>query len=635
MLDRFVLLVITIASMLFNNSLVAQGVIKKDLRKDFGARGDGKTNDQVAFEKAAHFFNTLYKDPKQAATKSVLYIPKGIYIVGKQDSINTCTSCFDDANGKSQNIFYLNGIDLLNFKKCRNLTIIGQDSATTEIRYAAGLKYGSFDPKTGKPYKTPPGYFTDYTYAAKGGTCITLQECENVTVANLTVNGNSKNLIVGGAWGDTGIQLAFDGLFVSNSKNINVSNVSMHHLGRDGMQVLNHLSKTIESADIENIVVKNSSFNYNGRQGLSLTGVNGFKAYNSSFNQTGRVRNASTGRYLYSNPGAGVDLEPQDGFVLNVEFVNCQMINNSGQGMVSDKPEGNHPNTTKNIRVTGSTLWGVTNCSAWITQPGFSFKSCKIYGSFFHGCDAAREEDATTFEQCVFEDKAYGNRLVADTVHILSVEHMRKMRFTACRFISHRTPFLRIVPISQEMKDLPVFRECEFVYDNSQQPTTDASILAGGVFRGNTLFKDAAKHKGNARKLFYWGDSIRVTTTTLDASATMQLQAQNTSYIAQGNFTMGKATSVTVGNANQLTFASPTRSKAELHIGPTARMVVKSGGALEILPGMNVVIEGNLMVEDGAYVYIDPQAVVKTIGTGTVRISPKATKTKHPDFIEK
>lgn len=70
-------------------------------------------------------------------------------------------------------------------------------------------------------------------------------------------------------------------------------------------------------------------------------------------------------------------------------------------------------------------------------------------------------------------------------------------------------------------------------------------------------------------------------------------------------------------------------------VGSTARLVVKSGGALEILPGMNVVIEGSLVVEDGAYVYIDSQAIVKTSGTGTMRILPKAIRTKHPNFVKK
>ncbi len=54
----------------------SQSYITRDI-KSFGAKGNGKTNDNAAFEKAAEFFNKRGGNGK-------LIISKGKYIVGKQ-----------------------------------------------------------------------------------------------------------------------------------------------------------------------------------------------------------------------------------------------------------------------------------------------------------------------------------------------------------------------------------------------------------------------------------------------------------------------------------------------------------------------------------------------------------------------
>ena len=110
----------------------AQTTLHKDLKKDFGAAGNGRTNDQAAFAKAAAFFNERAKTPAGAG-RAVLHIPKGVYRVGQPST------------GSLGNI--------LQFVNCRNLSIVGADSATTEIRYADSLRYGAFDPTTHEVYE--------------------------------------------------------------------------------------------------------------------------------------------------------------------------------------------------------------------------------------------------------------------------------------------------------------------------------------------------------------------------------------------------------------------------------------------------------------------------------------------------
>ena len=255
--DCLLLLIIWLLASLLPVFAHAQPTLRKDLKRDFGAVGDGRADDHAAFQRAADFFNQRAQTPAGAAP-AVLFIPAGTYRVGRQDAAG-------------------NGADVLPLTGCRNLRIVGQDSARTRLRYADGLRYGAFDPATGRPYEAPQAFFTTWSYGARVGICINLQKCENVEVSDLSLDGNAENLVVGGHWGDTGIQLGADGIFVGDSRRVRLRRLAVHHFGRDGVQVLNRLAKSLDDPNRENILLENSTFDYNGRQGLSLTGVNGLR----------------------------------------------------------------------------------------------------------------------------------------------------------------------------------------------------------------------------------------------------------------------------------------------------------------------------------------------------------------------
>ncbi len=592
-------------------------VLRKDLKTDFGAVGDGRTNDQAAFERAAAFFNQRARTPAGTGA-AVLRIPRGVYVVGRQD-----------AAGVGANVLALNG--------CRNLTVTGDDSATTEIRYASGMRYGSFDPATQRPFESPNAYFTEGRYAASGGTCFVLQGCDNVQITNLAFNGNSAGLEVGGHWGDTGIQLQFDGIFVSDSRRISMRRLALHHFGRDGIQVLNHLAKSLDDPSREDILLENSTCNYNGRQGLSLTGVNGFRAVNCSFSHTGRIVPASTGKALFSNPGAGIDLEPQDGYVTNVSLENCRFVDNAGQAIVSDWVDESHPSGTRNIVVSGSLLWSTTNWSAWVTQKGFLFKNCRIYGAFVHGCHAATAREATRFVGCTFEDRSYHGQPAYGPFTMHSDSHATRMSFTDCRFIGTHGYLIHVIPAATDTASLSHFRSCAFIYDYTQPPQGSYDKILGGVFSGNTVFRDGPRRTSPHRTDFMLGSSSASGTTVLRAPGSLQFLAPNSYYLVVGGLDIGRqpartrdSAKVVVANNNALVINEMPGKVAELYIGPTSRLVVKKGGALEILRHTKVTIAGQLVVEEGAYFFRDPLAEVTTTGRGRLRVSPKALATKHP-----
>ncbi|RYY18503.1 MAG: hypothetical protein EOO36_08000 [Cytophagaceae bacterium] len=574
----------------------AQATLHKDLKKDFGAVGDGRTDDQPAFEKAAAFFNQRAQTPNGAG-RAVLRIPPGVYRAGRPG---------------------LGGLrDLLPLTGCRNLAIVGDDSATTEIRYADSLRYGSFDPATHLPYESPLAYFTDGRYATSLGTAIALVRCENVEIANLRLNGNSPRMVVGGHWGDVGIQVGSDGIFVSDSRRIRVRRVAAHHFGRDGIQVLNRLAKRVDDPAQEDILLENSRFDYNGRQGLSITGVNGLRAVNCSFSHTGRVVIAALGRPLYSNPGAGVDVEPEGAYVANVRLESCRLVDNAGQGLVSDRYGEGAPNV-KNVVVTNCLLWGVTNWSAWVRQTGFLFENCRIYGAFITGSYAAAYP--TRFVGCTFEDRAYHGQPAYGQHLLYSNAEARAMRFTNCRFVGTRNGLVSAKPAAPDSASRFQFRDCAFEFDTAEPPLGAADQLTGVVFGGSTIFTNGPHRIGSQPREIVLGSAETPNSAVVQAGSQLQLLAPDCRYLLPAGLVVGRSGSVVIGAGSTLVVSEQAGKVPELYVGPTARLVVRKGGTLEMQPHTKVTLAGELVVEEGAHFVRDAQAEVRQIGKGRLQL---------------
>ncbi|HET9503520.1 MAG TPA: right-handed parallel beta-helix repeat-containing protein [Hymenobacter sp.] len=576
---------------------LAQPTLHKDLKKDFGAVGDGRTNDQAAFQKAADFFNQRAKTPAGTG-RAVLHLPAGTYLVG------------EPGFGIRDDLFQLND--------CRNLLILGDDSATTEIRYADSLRYGAFDPDTRLPYEAPTAWFTDRAYDVGLSTCISLQRCENVEIASLTLNGNSPRLLVGGHWGDTGIQLAADGVFVSGSRFIRLRKLAVHHFGRDGIQVLNHLAKSVADPVQEGIVLENSRFDYNGRQGLSITGVNGLRATNCSFSHTGRVVIPSLNKPLYSNPGAGIDIEPEGGYAANVRLESCRLVDNAGQALVSDRYGSGLP-TTKNIVLRDCLLWGVSNWSAWVRQTDFLFENCRIYGAFVTGCALAKY--ATRFVGCIFEDRPYRGEPAYGQHLVYSNQEARAMSFTNCRFVGTRNYLLLAVPAAPDSASRFRLHDCAFEMDNAELPLGGTDQLTGVVFSGNTVFTNGPHRTDSLAREIVLGRAGVPGSAEVAARGSLQLRAPGCRYRLPAGLRLGQASSVIVGASSALVLSEQTGQQPALYIGPKARLTVRQGGALELPPGTRLTVAGELVLEAGARV--DPAALarVQTVGRGRLRVA--------------
>lgn len=339
--------------------------------KWWGAKGNGNTNDTIAFNYATQYLQD------QGGGK--LFIPLGTYIVGKQTPV---------AGDTLKNYAY-SPYQIISFQGLTNPVVVEGEIDANGMRpilkAADGLHFGSFDPVTGQkvnPCATTPAVFHPYQAASAYLGMVYFKNNTDVTVKNLELDGNSDNLILGGCYGDTGIQLGATGVYDQNNTVGLIENVYTHHHGLDGVLVDDQKVTLVDYDHVPKITklqtLNNVKSEYNGRQGMSWTGGIGLHATNSEFNFTGKGR-------ISSNPRAGVDLEPyiHGQIVRDGIFENCKFLNNAGFGLISDNGD------VANVRVDNSLIWGHSGYALWPQQPGFSFNGDTIYGLSVHPWNAA------------------------------------------------------------------------------------------------------------------------------------------------------------------------------------------------------------------------------------------------------
>jgi len=334
----------------------------------FGAKGDGVTNDSAALAQLG-----------QAVTANgggvVEFAAGRTYLVGSQ---------FRPPRGGH---FAWQPGELLRFTGCRRaLTIRGNGA---RLRCAPGLRYGTFDPVTGRPTRNAMPYYGQGQVAAPYGAMILVENCSGpVEVWDIELDGNIERLQIGGEYGDNGRQIPAIGLALANNAGSEmVRNVYTHHHGQDGLYI-----DGVDRATAARRLISNVRSEYNCRQGCSIVGGRGYAFEDCKFNHTGRAA-------FVSAPTAGVDIEAEGGKRnRDFTFKRCQFVNNSGVGMLADSGD------SEGARFTGCTFVGTTAWSCWPYKPRFSFHGCKFVGALVrpHGDDNPAR--AAQFYACSFHD---------------------------------------------------------------------------------------------------------------------------------------------------------------------------------------------------------------------------------------
>ncbi len=419
--------------------------------RSFGAKGDGKTNDHEAFMK-------LNKAVNSRGGNCNIVIPKGKYIVGKQDF------------NKKDNPYFAYSEDILSLKNCKNVVIYGNNSI---IKYSDGLLFGSFDPSSQKAFESKEVVFANYKYAAATGFAVKIENCNAIEIQQIEFDGNNAKYKIGGRFGDVGIQMISDGVYIANSKNISVKRLQAHHFGRDGAMVINDKDK--KAIDEDNITFSDCTFKYNGRQGLSIVGGIGVHIENCEFSYTGYGS-------IRSNPGAGIDIEEERGLVRKVTIKNCKIKHNWGPSFVADSGD------SEGVEVTDCEIIGINSWSIWVTKPNYLFKNCVIRGSIVHAFgNANNDTEATKFYNCTFDDSRVLNKEVYGR-YLVEMNGCKRVKFISCTFNAHEKKAMWIDGSANwTVEEKPLISSCIFNCSMKKIVDTDFIFLVRGVaFKNNT-----------------------------------------------------------------------------------------------------------------------------------------------------
>lgn len=337
--------------------------------EQFGAKGDGVTNDTDAFARMATAVS--------ARGGGAIALRKVTYIVGRQIS------------GQAERTGYaFEPAPILEFVGLFGALIIRGKGA--KLKAADGLKYGTFDAATGRRTTNQMPYLRHGELATPYRAMILVKNCAGpIEISDLELDGNVRDLQIGGQYGDTGWQIPAIGIFLQeNSGSERISRVYSHHHAQDGIQIdgLDRARGSL-SSHLENVRCE-----YNGRQGVSLVGGRRYFFSNCKFNHTGKANVASA-------PGAGVDIEAEAGKkIRDVSFFGCEFANNLGAGLVADSGD------SEGASFAACTFIGTTNWSAWPNKPRFRFSDCTFVGALVHAFGDKNAERATQFRRCTFRD---------------------------------------------------------------------------------------------------------------------------------------------------------------------------------------------------------------------------------------
>lgn len=337
----------------------------------FGAKGDGRTND-------THAFRALSRAIADRGG-GFIALRRAVYLVGEQRAALGPNDAFGFVPSP-----------ILSFLDVAGSVTIQGNGAT--LRCAPGLRYGSFDPRTGQPHQHAMPFSVAGTKATPYAYMIQVERCAgDVLIENLELDGNLRAMVIGSPYGDTGIQIEGSGIFLRENRRSEVlRNIHTHHHPQDGLMIDGMdgvaLARRVTRA------AQNVRSEDNGRQGCSLIGGRGWRFSRCAFDRTGRAG-------LSSAPAAGFDIEAE-GAKTNRDhvFEDCRFVDNAGCGLVADSGDSEGA-TFIRCRFVGTTNWSI-----WTAKPRFRFANCTIVGTAVKPFGDPDPTRATRFADCLFTD---------------------------------------------------------------------------------------------------------------------------------------------------------------------------------------------------------------------------------------
>ena len=386
---------------------------------NFGALGDGVTNDFDAFKRIENYMianKALKNFAIHLPTPDSFYSVNGQSFKSGQGFTNqSCISIDYRDIGRATGDWDKTRYADLNI-------VIKSDNAV--IKQASGQYYGVFDKNTKAKLNTVAPFGSDYnneqwTQYKDSHTVATLEHIfmfhgvNSVNVfGNLELDGNRDGMTIGGQIGDYGWQCRAYGLVVDNVRRFDISNVYSHHHCTDGVYVSlvtdkNNPERLFDDVRgvLRQVVAKNNS-----RNNVSITGGNNISAYDCNFDDGG-LKTFS----VYSAPMSCVDIEAESGAIRNLNFYNCY-FGNAGAYSVTT-----YAGDIKGVNFYNCKIINPSSKTIWIDRPQVKFVDCYINGLTQRSLGTNVEADRMKFIHCTFTDDPSVNIGIQPMNHLIDI----------------------------------------------------------------------------------------------------------------------------------------------------------------------------------------------------------------------
>jgi hypothetical protein len=299
--------------------------------KDFGAKGDGRTDDYEALQAAAA---AVCQSPN-----ATLLFPEGTYRIGRHRV----------AGGPGDN-----GVQNIRYVGCNGNTITG---VKVTIQVDGDFRRRADKKQEGSSLSYADSVVPFEMVQSSGFRIVGFQ-----LVGNVDKMSRDPDVAPGGA----------AGILTIKCRDYYIEDLTVRGFAGDGIR----LGDDTQSAD-QGVHLVNVTSTRNARQGLTIVNVRGADIVGSAFNENGR-----TGEYGSHPPAAGVAVEPvrytsDEDPSGNITFERCRFEENLGPQFLSERPDLVDSITIANSFVK-STLPD-TSATAFMSTP----KSGVVRGSTF------------------------------------------------------------------------------------------------------------------------------------------------------------------------------------------------------------------------------------------------------------
>lgn len=508
----------------------------------YGAVPNDGQDDTQAFILAAQAVNATCN----GSTRTILSIPNGTFDVGRQllpgQTWTVGTETFSNPAGSGYSHL---GVNIISINCCPNVAIVG--SGTARLRFHDGMSFG---------------WNAACTQRASVGVMIDIKGTKCATVSNLDLDGNNLNCnLLLPCVAQDHYQLPYDGITAHSSTYLDINKIKTHHHGRDGLMLYKRqIVGCAYSTNMQYIQLTNVNSEHNSRQGFSWTDGTDLTASNCTFSHTGSV--------FYNNPGAGLDIEPDNGGIAaRGMFAKCKFEQNRVWGVICD----NKPTTVWDVTFSDCAIWhkNPTGAAVWITKGNqFLFNKTKIHGTILHGA-GNNSLQRTVFNGCTITD--IGPDLLPCPLYQSILLHEGPgdsfFEFTGCTFDLHNNKLAFV----ETMNLPPPYTDRKFT--SNVFKLNYPSMSCGANSNNKTVFCGGSNDCANLHFLGYFRNTDWTSNTFVDSNPLTAAEPANKNYLIQlGDNAGANSFRNTMNGANTFQFV------AGVSVGHFLRQYSPAGG---------------------------------------------------------